>query len=119
MSAHDCITERIWYGDVAQEKGIELALQLCKLPSQENVLDSGCGNGTQLLELYEAGFVNITGADYSPSFYFSSFAHYLISFPFRPSLHSSPPSLFLLLLFSISISSGTMDAIPLHRSIGS
>jgi SAM-dependent methyltransferase len=56
----------VWYGDDAQEEGVELALQICSSPSQEIVLDSGCGNGLQIVELYNAGFVNITGSDYSP-----------------------------------------------------
>ena len=35
------------------------------VPTTSNIIDVGCGNGVMCIELYEVGFKNILGVDYS------------------------------------------------------
>ena len=53
----------IWFGEGAMNRMIRWLEK--NVPTSSNIIDVGCGNGVMSIELYEVGFKNILGVDYS------------------------------------------------------
>ena len=53
----------VWFGEGAMNRMIRWLEK--NIPTTANIIDVGCGNGVMCIELYEVGFKNIVGVDYS------------------------------------------------------
>ena len=53
----------VWFGEGAMNRMIRWLEK--NVPTSSNIIDVGCGNGVMSIELYEVGFKNILGVDYS------------------------------------------------------
>ena len=53
----------VWFGEGAMNRMIRWLEK--NIPTTANIIDVGCGNGVMCIELYEVGFKNIFGVDYS------------------------------------------------------
>jgi len=56
---------QIWFGKKMMDSIVNWVVT--KIDKKSAVLDLGCGNGTLLIQLAKAGFLNLTGVDYSAS----------------------------------------------------
>ena len=53
----------VWYGEAAMNRMVRWIEK--NIDSESKIIDLGCGNGLMSIELYEAGFHNVDGVDYS------------------------------------------------------
>ena len=53
----------VWFGEGAMNRMIRWLEK--NVSTSSNIIDVGCGNGVMSIELYEVGFKNILGVDYS------------------------------------------------------
>ena len=53
----------VWFGEGAMNRMIRWLEK--NVPTSSSIIDVGCGNGVMSIELYEVGFKNILGVDYS------------------------------------------------------
>ncbi|PVV03138.1 hypothetical protein BB560_002388 [Smittium megazygosporum] len=55
----------IWFGDMVESSVVKWMEKTFRERIEEPLIDIGCGNGHLLFELYESGFRNLIGTDYS------------------------------------------------------
>ena len=53
----------VWFGEAAMNRMIRWLEK--NVPQSSKIIDLGCGNGVMCIELYEVGFKNVLGVDYS------------------------------------------------------
>ena len=53
----------VWFGEAAMNRMIRWLEK--NVPQSSKIIDLGCGNGVMSIELYEVGFKNVLGVDYS------------------------------------------------------
>ena len=53
----------VWFGEAAMNRMVRWLER--NISSESKIIDLGCGNGIMSIELYEAGFHNVDGVDYS------------------------------------------------------
>jgi len=54
----------VWFGEAAMNRMIRWLEK--NVPTSASIIDLGCGNGLMSIELYQLGFTNVCGVDYSP-----------------------------------------------------
>lgn len=69
MRGQEISNQEKYWDDMAEEKEFPTPFVMAEfkkhVPREMNILDVGCGYGRTLNELYENGFNNLTGVDYS------------------------------------------------------
>jgi len=107
----------IWFGEAAMTRMVRWIEK--NIDVESKIIDLGCGNGLMSIELYEAGFHNVDGVDYSEQAL--DLAHKLAKDSDIPDLNFfkcdilSPLPSEVVNKYKVCIDKGTYDAISLSK----